>query len=359
MTIVTHYTSETLRIAWDALLVKKPKLRIRNAAAHLGVSEATLLSTGVGSTVTCLEVASRAGGWGDLLCDIEALGDVMALTRNDNAVHEKHGVYRSPEISGPIGLVLDKEIDLRVFLQSWSLGFAVRHRVNEAVWRRSLQFFDHYGQAVHKIFMTNESDNAAYDALVARYLSSDQTPLIPSSIPCRPKPAPETPDDEIDVEAFQRSWRDLKDTHEFFGVLRKFGLSRTQALRLAPEGWAREVDAVSLRETLQRVSAAELPVMVFVGSPGVIQIHSGPVRKLAVMGPWFNILDPRFNLHLREEGVASSWVVRKPTVDGVVTSLELFEAQGGTVAMFFGDRKPGFAENKTWREQLSLLTQSA
>jgi putative hemin transport protein len=73
------------------------------------------------------------------------------------------------------------------------------------------------------------------------------------------------------------------------------------------------------------------------------------------MGPWLNVLDPGFNLHLREDHIASAWVVRKPTSDGLVTSLELFDAQGETIAMFFGERKPGRAELCAWRELIDEL----
>jgi putative hemin transport protein len=41
--------------------------------------------------------------------------------------------------------------------------------------------------------------------------------------------------------------------------------------------------------------------------------------------------------------------VRKPTVDGIVTSVELFNDDGEAIAMFFGERKPGKPELSTWR----------
>jgi putative hemin transport protein len=96
-------------------------------------------------------------------------------------------------------------------------------------------------------------------------------------------------------------------------------------------------------------------VMVFGGNPGGIQIHTGPVAKVVVMGPWLNVLDPGFNLHLREDHIASAWLVRKPTSDGLVTSLELFDAAGDTIAMLFGERKPGHAELCAWRELVDGL----
>lgn len=38
------------------------------------------------------------------------------------------------------------------------------------------------------------------------------------------------------------------------------------------------------------------------------------------MKGWLNIFNPTFTLHLLEETVAETWVTRKPTADGHVTS---------------------------------------
>ena len=106
--------------------------------------------------------------------------------------------------------------------------------------------------------------------------------------------------------------------------------------------------------------------MVFVGSAGCIQIHTGPVKRVEPMefegkdagAPvvrWLNVLDPGFNLHLREDLIAQVWVVEKPTSDGVVTSLEAFDVNGDLMAMFFGARKPGKPEFQAWRDILGHL----
>lgn len=58
--------------------------------------------------------------------------------------------------------------------------------------------------------------------------------------------------------------------------------------------------------------------MIFVGNPGCIQIHTGPVHNIKAMGPWLNVLDLDFNLHLREDEVTQVWKVGKPTRDGWV-----------------------------------------
>ena len=46
--------------------------------------------------------------------------------------------------------------------------------------------------------------------------------------------------------------------------------------------------------------------MCFVGNRGCIQIHSGPIQDIKPMGPWINIFDETFHLHLRLDHVARS-----------------------------------------------------
>src|SRR5690606_20279076 len=147
---------------------------------------------------------------------------------------------------------------------------------------------------------------------------------------------------EIEVEGFREGWVKLEDTHHFFGLLKKFKVNRTQALRLAPEGdYAVKVDNNSLRNLVTAAAEKQTSIMVFVGNKGMIQIHTGPVNKLMGHEGWFNVLDPDFNLHVKEADIVQSWIVRKPTTDGVVTALECFDANGKQVVQLFGKRKPG------------------
>jgi putative hemin transport protein len=332
--------------------------RHRDIAAQLGVSEGELIAAHVRASPQPrgLRAQRLRAEWPRLIAALETVGPVMALTRNASCVHEKIGIYREASANGPagreMGLVLGGDIDLRVFYSRWAHGFAVDEAGDKGV-QRSLQFFDASGTAVHKVFAKPTTDMAAWEQLVAGYVSGDHTPGLEAAAP--PAPAAEKPDSDIDVRTFHQAWASMRDTHEFFALLRTHGVTRTQALRLAEARFVRPVDAASAQQVLSGAAATGTPIMVFVGNPGMIQIHTGPVKKVAVMGPWLNVLDPGFNLHLREDHIASAWVVRKPTSDGLVTSLELFDAQGETIAMFFGERKPGRPELCAWRELIDGL----
>jgi len=336
-----------LQVKADQFRRDNPGVRARDLSAALGVSEAELVASRCGDGVTRLE-----GDWGDMLRALNGLGEVMALTRNEHCVHEKHGIYDKVSIGPGHGLVLNHDIDLRLFLSHWHFGFAVSEEVKSGL-RHSLQFFDIDGAAIHKVYVTAKSDKAAYDALVARFQAADPSPEL--SVTPLPPRRPDRPDGDIDIGNFHQHWRALQDTHDFFGMLSEFGVGRAQAMRLAEDEFAAPAPADTLRRMLSLAAERAVPIMCFVGNPGCIQIHTGPVRTLKAMGPWFNVLDPGFNLHLREDAIARSWIVRKPTRDGVVTSVELFDADGFCFAQFFGERKPGQSEREDWRALASEL----
>lgn len=322
------------------------RLRHRDAARELGVSEGAAIASAAGRR-DGLAAMRLKGPWAALFEQLPQLGTVLALTRNDSCVHEKAGAYEDMSHEGLVGLALGKAIDLRIFYMRWAHAFAVTEPNAQGI-QRSLQIFDTHGDAVHKVFLRDTSDLVAWLAFVERNAHDDQTPggrfeagrTAPAVIA----------DEDIDVGAFQQAWAAMTDTHEFFSLLRKFKLGRTQALRLAAGDFAYRVPVGSARTMLQDAAKEQLSIMCFVGNPGMIQIHTGPVNRIEVMGDWLNVLDPGFNLHLREDHIAAAWIVKKPTSDGIVTSLELFDAGGETIAMFFGERKPGVPELQHWRD---------
>jgi putative hemin transport protein len=331
-----------LQEAWRKLRRDEPNLRARDLAERLGVSEGELVASRCGDGVVRLD-----GPWAELIRALPALGRVMVLTRNDSCVHEKKGCFDHVDLGSVMGVVLNSAIDLRIFLKHWQHGFAV----SEASRGRqldSLQFFDADGCAVHKVYRTDDTDLEAWRGLVGRFTAVEQSPWLQ----VRPvdDPLPRLLDDAaVDAESLRAGWRALRDPHDFFALLKKHKVTRAQALRLVGAEFARPVGGQAIRHVLESAAANALPIMVFTGSPGVVQIHTGPVRNIQAMGPWLNVLDEDFNLHLRVDHIAESWVVHKPVPEGVVTSLDLYDARGGQIVQVFGERKPGIPERSDWR----------
>tara|TARA_R100000027_G_scaffold67755_1_gene68586 strand:+ start:11810 stop:12862 length:1053 start_codon:yes stop_codon:yes gene_type:complete len=343
-------TIATLRDRYTALKREEPRLRIRDAATRLDVGEAELVALGCGTSATRLSVRD----WHAFVRDLKSLGKVMVLTRNEFCVHEKTGHYEFiPEEGDHVGLVTGKDIDLRLFYGCWNSAFAVEIEDGRGNTMRSFQIFDSAGTAIHKVYLRNDEGLAAFNELVEKYRSEDQGDVqVAKPVEARKvgtEPSAET------CEALLADWAALEDTHQFFMMLRRHKVSRIHAIKAAEGRFTQRVNNSASTYILEAAAEKDVPIMVFVGNEGCIQIHTGPVKRTARMGDWMNVMDPGFNLHLLESGIDSSWIVEKPTKDGTVTALEVLDKDGETIVQFFGERKPGAPERDDWRELVEGL----
>lgn len=329
---------KTLKDQWENLQLEMPKLRIRDAAKNLNVKEVELLATKIGETVKLLKPL-----FADFLKETPNLGYVMALTRNESCVHERKGVYQNISVNGQTALAVGDDIDLRIFLKDWKFGFYVEGKKQDGT-TESFQFFDKTGEAVHKIYKTETSSKEGWELVKKKFIDDIQ------DFHCELEERIQKIDtnDPKNIPSFLEEWSALEDTHDFFSLLRKYDFSREFSLQAAKDKFAFPIPKEAFLEILQKVSHSKEQIMIFVGNPGMIQIHTGLIQRLETMGPWFNVLDPNFNLHLRTDQIHSCWIVNKPTRDGVVSSLEIFDQDGNLILQMFGKRKPGIPQSKTW-----------
>jgi putative hemin transport protein len=356
MNTVTESKVAALREGWRGIQQAKPGIRIREAAKDLGASEAELLATKTGEQVVRLQ-----GPWPELLKRFKTLGKVMSLTRNDACILEHKGPFQDITVTGGEGTramaTVIGPVESRVFFTSWHVAFAVTEEKSDRV-LQSIQVFDRSGEAVTKIYLQEKSDVDAYRKIIEDFRSPDQQP----EQDVQPY-AKEVFSSSIDEHAFLADWSALKDTHEFFSMLRKHTVHRYHALTLAAGKFTYQVNAAaSPQQILEAASASKLPIMIFAGNRGNLQIHQGKVRTIRVLDRghggverWLNILDPDFNMHLRMDFVSTAWVVKKPTADGIVTSVELFDKEKNLVTQFFGLRKPGIPERDEWTSLVEKL----
>jgi putative hemin transport protein len=313
-----------------ALRTQNSKARARDFAAAQGITEAELVAafTGHGATAITAD-PDRLLPW------VGRLGDVMALTRNEHCVHERRGAYLDYRTGAFAAMVLGPEIDLRVFGKHWAHAFAVEEPGEDGP-KRSLQVFDAAGDAVHKVHLKPESRHDLWADLIGNMRLPVQSPMLDLS-PRRPvEPAKADPARAANL---LRGWDAMTDTHQFLGMVKDHGMNRLGAYRVAGAAHARRLDPEAVTLTLHQAAKAQVPVMIFVGNAGCIQIHGGRIEKIVPMGPWINVMDPRFNLHLRADRLAEVYAVWKPTRTGDVYSVEAFAADGELILQIFGYRK--------------------
>lgn len=329
----------------NALRASVSQKRARDISQILGLSEAQWVASQCGA----IKSIRLSGKPIDVFKQFQRLGPVMALTRNDCCVHERHGIYQNIKCDHPVGMVLGPDIDLRMFYENWMHVWAV-----EENGRSSFQFFDHAGNAVHKVYCTTETHMAEYVAIVGEFAA--EYPIWPERIEFPNKKSRQTQankhafSSEGELFAFRQAWLAMKDTHDFYQLLKSSNITRLGALIAVGEDFSQRVTPEVVEEMLLSVSKSGLPIMCFVANKGMIQIHSGRVENILRAGPWLNVMDEKFNLHLDTTCIASVWIVTKPTSDGYVTSMEVFAENGDLIVQFFGLRKPGSPELLGWRE---------
>lgn len=333
--------STTLLERYQLLKAEQQHLRQRDAAELMGVSEAEL--------VACLPSTRRLrADWAELLTVLKTLGELKAITRNQIAVHEKNGRVDHLSVTKTTALLLNPGgLDLRLFLLQWHFAFAVEQESPRGV-LRSLQVYDEHGVAVIKFYLTSDESLPAWQQLVEGFAIEASPELGVSAAPVAAASA--AMPDSFDAAAFASDWLALKDVHHFNPLLRKYGVDRRQAFAHAPAGYATELALNSIEVLLEKAVAIELPIMVFVGNRGSVQIHTGAIQKVKRLEGWLNILDPGFNLHLQDGLLHDIWVVQRPTKDGIVTSVDAFNEAGETIISFFGKRVEGEPELSAWHQ---------
>ena len=345
MTETTRPTPAAIR----AFRAENSSMRERDIAARLSVSEAALVAAEVGISAVRIDADANR-----FLKHIASLGEVMALSRNESAVHEKIGVYENIKSGVQAAIVLGENIDLRIFPKRWTHAFAVTKTDGDQQ-KLSLQFFDKAGDAVHKVHLRPASNVEAYHEMVAALRIDDQSQELIEDLSGYDNGAI---DGDISRDELRDHWSRMTDTHEFFGMLKKLKIGRQAAIRAVGDDYAWKLGSGAVAEMMHACAREGLPIMCFVTNEGIVQIHSGPIVNVATMGPWINVMDPTFHLHLRQDHIVEAWAVRKPTKDGHVTSFEAYNAKGEMIIQFFGKRKEGFDERRDWRAIIENLTRA-
>lgn len=287
------------------------------------------------------------GDWEALLTNIKRLGDVSVLSGNDTVMHLATGRYDDFKGRDGSGLIVSKGIDLRLFMSQWRYGAALLPASGSVP---GFVFFNGAGEPVHRILLTETSNAAEFDALVAEY--KGETPKFTAQAEA-PK-AVETPTEETKA-AFLAGWRGLKDTHEFSGLLRDHKLSRIDALRLAEGEFSAQLDPAAYSALFGQLVEQEASILLFALNDGCVQISTGAITEMNLTKGTLQLVEDDSRTLISLPRIKQVWRVSKPTEDGLVHSLELYDADGEPVAYLFGSEKGDSTSIVKWKDLLFAL----
>ncbi|WP_145556710.1 hemin-degrading factor [Yersinia canariae] len=324
-----------------------PELSPRELAHKLNISEAELAYARVGEDAQRLDISASI-----LLTELENVGLTRAITSNQHAVHEVIGEYRNLRLHGHLGLILNpRALDLRLFFRHWNSVFSLRETTKRGE-EISIQCFDFQGNTVHRIYCIEETNLDAWQALVEKYRTPDNPLLVL-------EPADEIPHAEPDIDGaiIDAEWRKMNDIHQFFMLLKRHNITRKQAFRAVGDDLAYRVDNKALIQIINAAHTCRNEIMLFVGNNGCMQIFTGIIENFDISDDNHSVKvkSHQFDLYLNQQAITESWVTRKPTKAGFVTSLELLDNHGKHILQIFGQRNEDQPEQSQWHEQIAAL----
>ena len=333
------------------------QLRDSKASCYM-VDWAALLDSSEGALQACRIGREKVWPLKDIVAVLKALpslGRVLALTRNQGVVNEYKGIYPEPKLgeagTHAAGIFLDiGGLDLRLFMSHWHWACAIEDETPKGK-RLSLQFFDQHGCAVHKVFSLEETNLTAWQALLDEQAVAAEDAVLPEFVTVEPELHPE-PASPMQVA---EEWRQMKDVHQFFSLIRRHRITRFSAVKAVPDDLSREVSIDAFQQLVDATAEKAMEIMIFVGSRGCVQIYTGKTQGIKSMRGWLNIFEENFTLHANPETFAHAYVTRKPQSSGWVTSLEVFDKSGTLLLQMYARREENNPEQAAWTALLAQL----
>ena len=283
-----------LKQQWRTLRATQPGLRIRDAALRLGVCEAALLETRIGDGVRRLKADVR-----EICAALPGLGTVMSLVRNQAAVHEKDIAFGRPAVSDDAAGFSGEDFSLELAPAAIAHAFHVEDAGPKGR-LRSIQLFDAAGDAAWKIYARDKADQAAFERLV----------------------------------------EGLAVDGSFAAVFIR-PAARAAAVESPPV-----TPGLQLQSLLERAAEHALPLRLDVANHVVRQGHRGPVHRIVRMGSWLNVLDPGFDWHLDENGLAATGIEAGDAGPRLVLRMK----DGGEAAVLAPDDAATDDQKAMWHE---------
>ena len=239
---------------------KNSKLRIRDVSSRLNVSEAELLSLSKNNNIFYLKIDDFDNFFKSILTENDK---VMFLIRSDFVVHEKIILCQDYTFKNDSVFSL-KDNSTLIKFNSNSIKYCFYElKKHKSRTLRSFQLFNKHGNSMIKIYLKGKS--------------KDQFDFIANEHKV-----------EYNYE-LQKNFESSKFDNEY-EVIDKDEI----------------VADTTLRKILNKTAEDKIPVNLYAFGLDCTQCHSDTIKNVIDYGPWLNIMDKNFNIHVLEKNITVS-----------------------------------------------------
>tara|TARA_B100000401_G_scaffold392683_1_gene300110 strand:+ start:459 stop:1535 length:1077 start_codon:yes stop_codon:yes gene_type:complete len=277
-----------LKIEWNKFNKndENKKVRIRDAAKKLNCSEAELLSLQISKNLNYLEIKDLNVFFKKIL----TIDKIMLLIRNDFVVHEKN--LETKDITFNQNSFLFKENnDIILNFQPESICHIFHEsKLHAKRELKSFQFFNSQGDSILKIYLKGK-DSLKFSKIAKEYIvdynyqvqeNLDKTMTTP----------------KIEKNLFFQNY-DLKNT--------------------------KTIQKNILRSILEKFAKEKKQISIYAMGTSSIQYHNDFIKNIVEYGPWINVIDKGFNIHVLEKMLNKSKIFEYSYNDQSVYNIEFFD----------------------------------
>ncbi len=179
------------------------------------------------------------------------------------------------------------------------------------------------------------------------------SPTGPSASATRIRDNPCLVREPADSKAFQDGWARLSTSEDFCLLIKRFGVTDFEALRLAGEIWAVRVSPEAFVARLQLLAELELPCALSFGHDDSMKTHRAVIEQVQCKDGCLHLLGDELCFILRKDCMDTAWVVTRPYANGVLTSLELYDKEQELVLRLSG--QPELRTAAVWQDIIGTL----
>lgn len=164
-----HRTPDEILEGWEELVRTQAHIHAPEVASRLGIAEAALVASRIGTGATRLSPDIRG-----ILAPIDQCGRVLCAFSNECGVHMPLGLVRTTVSNGRLFLTGDHmaaHVDMDAVKDAYLFVDQDESHGNT----RSIQFFDAYGAPIVKIFIFHKAKFAAYQPYLDTFASPNQS----------------------------------------------------------------------------------------------------------------------------------------------------------------------------------------
>lgn len=215
--------------------------------------------------------------------------------------------------------------------------------------KRSLQLFDRAGTLCHELRLRDEGRFADFDVLAELHAKGPLAFELPASRRKRRY------DQVLVAGALRELWGAGCKDDEIAALLEDADKSRAWALRTVGSIWTERVVGEGPLSVMRRAVAGHLTLTVTLRHDGVEHHHVGLARRLHSTGGRLVLRAPGFSARVEGGRSSSTWLVRRPTKQGVETSLECHDSMNRLSVVISSTNVQGPRQEKAWNDLLADL----